>query len=43
MQSHGVEAAYFLADFTSQYLAKIASLLDSGKLRTRVRWGRLSD
>jgi NADPH:quinone reductase-like Zn-dependent oxidoreductase len=35
-QSHGVEAAFFLVNVTSQYLAEIASLVDGGKLRTRV-------
>jgi NADPH:quinone reductase-like Zn-dependent oxidoreductase len=35
-QSHGVEAAFFLVDVTSQYLAEIAGLIDGGKLRTRV-------
>ncbi len=35
-QSHGVEAAFFLVKVTSQYLAEIASLVDGGKLRTRV-------
>jgi NADPH:quinone reductase-like Zn-dependent oxidoreductase len=35
-QSHGVEAAFFLVNVTSQYLAEIASLIDGGKLRARV-------
>lgn len=35
-QSHGVEAAFFLVNVTSQYLAEIASLIDGGTLRTRV-------
>jgi NADPH:quinone reductase-like Zn-dependent oxidoreductase len=35
-QSHGVEAAFFLVNVTSQYLAEIAGLVDSGKLTTRV-------
>ena len=35
-QSHGVEAAFFLVNVTSQDLAEIASLIDGGKLRTRV-------
>jgi len=35
-QSHGVEAAFFLVNVTSQYLAEIANLVDGGKLRTRV-------
>ena len=35
-QSHGVEAAFFLVNVTSQYLAEIASLVDGGKLRTHV-------
>jgi len=35
-QSHGVEAAFFLVNVTSQYLAEIARLIDAGKLRTNV-------
>jgi NADPH:quinone reductase-like Zn-dependent oxidoreductase len=35
-QSHGVEAAFFLVNVTSHYLAKIAGLVDGGKLRTLV-------
>jgi NADPH:quinone reductase-like Zn-dependent oxidoreductase len=35
-QSHGVEAAFFLVNVTSQYLAEIAGLVDGGQLRTRV-------
>jgi NADPH:quinone reductase-like Zn-dependent oxidoreductase len=35
-QSHGVEAAFFLVDVTSQRLAQIADLIDDGKLKTRV-------
>ncbi len=35
-QSHGVEAAFFLVNVKNEYLAKIANLVDSGKLRTRV-------
>jgi NADPH:quinone reductase-like Zn-dependent oxidoreductase len=35
-QSHGIEAAFFLVNVTSQHLAEIASLVDGGKLRTRV-------
>ena len=35
-QSHGAEAAYFLVNVTSWYLAEIAGLVDGGKLRTRV-------
>jgi NADPH:quinone reductase-like Zn-dependent oxidoreductase len=35
-QSHGVEAAFFLVNVTSQHLAEIAGLTDGGKLRTRV-------
>jgi NADPH:quinone reductase-like Zn-dependent oxidoreductase len=35
-QIHGVEAAFFLVNVTSQYLAEIASLVDGGKLKTRV-------
>jgi NADPH:quinone reductase-like Zn-dependent oxidoreductase len=35
-QSHGVDAAFFLVNVTSQRLAEIAGLIDDGKLRTRV-------
>jgi NADPH:quinone reductase-like Zn-dependent oxidoreductase len=35
-QNHGVEAAFFLVNVTSQNLAEIAGLVDGGKLRTRV-------
>jgi NADPH:quinone reductase-like Zn-dependent oxidoreductase len=35
-QSHGVEAAFFLVNVTSQHLAEIAGLVDGGQLRTRV-------
>jgi NADPH:quinone reductase-like Zn-dependent oxidoreductase len=35
-QSYGIKAAFFLVNVTSQYLAEIAALVDSGKLRTRV-------
>jgi len=35
-QSHGVKAAFFLVNVTSQYLAEIAGLVDGGRLRTRV-------
>jgi NADPH:quinone reductase-like Zn-dependent oxidoreductase len=35
-QDHGIEAAFFLVKVTNQYLAEIASLVDSGKLRTHV-------
>jgi NADPH:quinone reductase-like Zn-dependent oxidoreductase len=35
-QIHGVEAAFFLVNVTSQCLAEIASLVDDGKLRTHV-------
>ena len=35
-ENHGVEAAFFLVNVTSQYLAEIAGLVDGGKLRTRV-------
>jgi NADPH:quinone reductase-like Zn-dependent oxidoreductase len=35
-ENHGVEAAFFLVNVPSQYLAEIAGLVDSGKLRTRV-------
>jgi NADPH:quinone reductase-like Zn-dependent oxidoreductase len=35
-QAYGVEAWFFLVNVTSQYLAEIASLIDSGKLKTRV-------
>jgi NADPH:quinone reductase-like Zn-dependent oxidoreductase len=34
--SRGVEAVFFLVNVTRQYLAEIASLIDGGKLRTRV-------
>jgi NADPH:quinone reductase-like Zn-dependent oxidoreductase len=33
---HGVEAAFFLVKVTTEALAEIASLIDDGKLRTRV-------
>jgi NADPH:quinone reductase-like Zn-dependent oxidoreductase len=33
---HGVEAAFFLVNVTSRYLAEIARLVDGGKLRTNV-------
>ena len=35
-ERHGVEAAFFLVDVTSQHLAEIARLVDGGKLRTNV-------
>jgi NADPH:quinone reductase-like Zn-dependent oxidoreductase len=35
-ENHGVEAAFFLVNVTSQNLADIAGLVDGGKLRTRV-------
>lgn len=35
-QSHGVDAAFFLVDVTSQHLAQIAGLLDAGTLTTHV-------
>ena len=35
-ENHGVEAAFFLVNVTSQYLTEIAGLVDGGKLRTRV-------
>jgi NADPH:quinone reductase-like Zn-dependent oxidoreductase len=35
-QSHGVEAAFFLVNVTTQHLMTIAELIDSGKLKTRV-------
>ena len=35
-QAHGVEAAFFLVNVTSQHLAEIAGLIDGGKLRIRV-------
>jgi NADPH:quinone reductase-like Zn-dependent oxidoreductase len=35
-ESCGVQAAFFLVNVTTQYLAEIAGLIDSGKLRTRV-------
>ena len=33
---HGVEAAFFLVNVTGSHLAKIATLIDGGKLKTRV-------
>jgi NADPH:quinone reductase-like Zn-dependent oxidoreductase len=33
---HGVEAAFFLVNVTSQYLVEIARFIDGGKLRTNV-------
>ncbi|MEA2746380.1 MAG: hypothetical protein QOI41_523 [Myxococcales bacterium] len=35
-RTHGVEAAFFLVDVTSQRLAEIAGLIDGGQLRARV-------
>jgi NADPH:quinone reductase-like Zn-dependent oxidoreductase len=35
-ESHGVKAAFFLVNVTSEYLAEIAGLVDGGKLRARV-------
>ena len=35
-KAHGVSAAFFLVSVTSQHLAEVASLIDGGKLRTRV-------
>jgi NADPH:quinone reductase-like Zn-dependent oxidoreductase len=35
-QSHGIEAAFFLVQVTSQRLADIAVLIDGGKLKTRI-------
>jgi NADPH:quinone reductase-like Zn-dependent oxidoreductase len=35
-QSYGVEAAFFLVDVRSEYLAKVAGLVDGGELKTRV-------
>jgi NADPH:quinone reductase-like Zn-dependent oxidoreductase len=35
-QSHGVEAAFFLVNVTSQHLAEIARIIDSGQMTTRV-------
>lgn len=35
-KAHGISAAFFLVSVTSQHLAEVASLIDSGKLRTRV-------
>jgi NADPH:quinone reductase-like Zn-dependent oxidoreductase len=35
-ERHGVEAAFFLVNVTSQYLAEIARLVDAGELKTRV-------
>lgn len=34
--SHGVQAAFFLVDVTTEYLTKIADLIGSGALKTRV-------
>ena len=38
-QSHGVEAALFLVNVTSRYLAEIAGLVDGGEPRTHVGAG----
>jgi NADPH:quinone reductase-like Zn-dependent oxidoreductase len=35
-QDHGVQAAFFLVNVTSQHLAEIAGLIDGGELKTRV-------
>jgi NADPH:quinone reductase-like Zn-dependent oxidoreductase len=35
-EAHGVEAAFFLVNVTTQHLTEIAALIDSGKLKTRV-------
>jgi NADPH:quinone reductase-like Zn-dependent oxidoreductase len=35
-QRHGIDAAFFLVQVTSQRLADIAGLIDGGKLKTRV-------
>jgi len=35
-RSHGIDAAFFLVQVTSQCLAGIAGLIDGGKLKTRV-------
>jgi NADPH:quinone reductase-like Zn-dependent oxidoreductase len=35
-ESYGVEAAFFLVNVTSRYLAEIARLVDGGRLRTNV-------
>lgn len=35
-KSHGVDATFFLVNVTTGYLTKIAGLIDSGALRTRV-------
>ena len=35
-ESHGVDAAFFLVNVTSQYLAEIARLIDGGELTTSV-------
>jgi len=35
-EKHGVQAAFFLVNVTSQYLAQITRLIDSGELRTKV-------
>jgi NADPH:quinone reductase-like Zn-dependent oxidoreductase len=35
-ENHGVEAAFFLVNVTTQHLAEIAGLIDAGNLKTRV-------
>jgi NADPH:quinone reductase-like Zn-dependent oxidoreductase len=35
-QTHGVAAMFFLVNVTTEYLTKLASLIDRGELRTRV-------
>jgi len=35
-ETHGVEAAFFLVNVTSQHLAEIADLIDTGELKTHV-------
>lgn len=35
-RGHGVTAVYFIVNVTTEYLTKIASLIDRGELRTRV-------
>jgi NADPH:quinone reductase-like Zn-dependent oxidoreductase len=35
-ENHGVQAAFFLVDITSQYLAEVASLIDVGELKAHV-------
>jgi NADPH:quinone reductase-like Zn-dependent oxidoreductase len=35
-QSHGIDAAFFLVNVTTQYLTEITTLIDSGTLKTHV-------